>query len=324
MLVARPAGALSWSHRVNAGRLIGPHGPAGFGKNGAVTSPLVSCSELAASSAGPRPPVVLDVRWRLGGPPGREEYDRGHLPNAVYADLDTDLAGPPGAAGRHPLPDPDDLEGVLRAAGVRGDRPVVVYDADNGSIAARAWWLLRWAGHDRVAVLDGGFAAWTAEGRAVSTAVPVPEPGDITVRPGDMPVLDAAGAADLARDGVLLDARAPERYRGDLEPIDPRAGHIPGAVNAPFAGHVGEGGHWQPPARLAERFADLGVAAGGPVGAYCGSGVTAASVVLALEVAGITSPVAPAGLYVGSWSEWSGAPDRPIATGPEPGRAPRR
>jgi thiosulfate/3-mercaptopyruvate sulfurtransferase len=284
-----------------------------------VTSPLVSSAELAASSTGPNPPVVLDVRWRMGGPPGREEYDRGHLPNAVYLDLDTELAGPPGAAGRHPLPDPEALQRALRAAGVRGDRSVVVYDADNGSIAARAWWLLRWAGHDQVAVLDGGLAAWRAEGRPVSTEVPTPEPGDLVVRPGGMPVLDAPGAAGLARDGMLLDARAPERYRGESEPIDPRAGHIPGAVNAPFAGHVGEDGRWRPSARLAERFADIGVAQGRPVGAYCGSGVTAASVVLALEVAGLTSVDAPAKLYVGSWSEWSGDPERPIAAGAEPG-----
>jgi thiosulfate/3-mercaptopyruvate sulfurtransferase len=284
-----------------------------------VNSPLVSCTELAASLAGPQPPVLLDVRWRLGGPPGREDYDRGHLPNAVYLDLDTDLAGPPGDGGRHPLPDPDVLQRALRAAGVRDDRPVVVHDADNGSVAARAWWLLRWAGHPRVSVLDGGFAAWSAEHRLVTTATPAHEPGDFTVRPGGMPELDADEAADLARDGVLLDARAPERYRGDVEPIDPRAGHIPGAVNAPFAGHVDDTGRWRPPAELAERFADLGATDATPVGAYCGSGVTAASVVLALEVAGVTSPRTPARLYVGSWSQWSSDPDRPAATGPEQG-----
>ena len=300
------------------------------GDNGVVTSPLVSCSELAAALTdeavgapdGRVAPVVLDVRWRLGGPPGRAEYDRGHLPGAVYLDMDTELAappGPPGAGGRHPLPDPAPLQHTLRAAGVRAGRPVVVYDADNGSIAARAWWLLRWAGHSDVSVLDGGLAAWQAEGRPVTTAVPEPEPGDFTVRPGGMPVLDAAGAAALARDGVLLDARAPERYRGDVEPLDARAGHVPGAVNAPFAGHVGEDGHWRPAATLAERFADIGVTDGSAVGAYCGSGVTAASVVLALEVAGVTSAAAPARLYVGSWSEWSGDPERPIATGAEPG-----
>jgi thiosulfate/3-mercaptopyruvate sulfurtransferase len=259
------------------------------------------------------------VRWRLGGPPGRADYDRGHVPSAVFLDLDDDLSGPPGVAGRHPLPGADTLQRALRAAGVRDDRPVVVYDADNGSVAARAWWLLRWAGHGEVAVLDGGFAAWTAEDRPVSSATAEPEPGGFTVRPGGMPVLDAAGAADLARGGVLLDARAPERYRGEVEPIDARAGHIPGARNAPFSGHVGDDGRWRPPAELAVRFADIGVAGGRPVGAYCGSGVTAASVVLALEMAGVTGAAAPAELYVGSWSEWSGNPDRPIATGPEPG-----
>jgi thiosulfate/3-mercaptopyruvate sulfurtransferase len=322
------------------------------------------------SLSGAEPPIVLDVRWRLGGPSGREDYARGHLPGAVFLDLDEDLAAPPGPAGRHPLPAPADLQRVLRAAGVRDDSPgvrdgspairdgspIVVYDADNGSIAARLWWLLRWAGHDRVRLLDGGFAAWVSEGHPVTTDVPTPTPGDMTVRPGHMPVLDADGAAELARSGVLLDARAPERYRGDVEPIDPKAGHIPGARNAPFAAHTGEDGRWRTPEELAEHFAKLGVleppgqlgvserpempgqlgvperpeAQGqmgvsedraasaktvGEVGAYCGSGVTAASVVVALEVAGITSAAAPAALYVGSWSNWSADPARPVATG---------
>jgi thiosulfate/3-mercaptopyruvate sulfurtransferase len=299
----------------------------------------VSCTDLAASLSGAEPPVLLDVRWRMGGPPGREDYDRGHLPGAVYVDLDTELAAPPGPAGRHPLPEPADLERVLRAAGVRAGAPVVVYDADNGSIAARLWWLLRWAGHDRVRVLDGGYAAWQAEGRPVTTDVPNPAPGDVTVRAGHMPVVDADGAAELARTGVLLDARAPERYRGEVEPIDPKAGHVPGARNAPFAAHTGEDGRWRRPEELAAHFEEVGVAAatlraGGSgaagsgaagsaqeppaVGAYCGSGVTAASVVLALEVAGVTSPSAPAALYAGSWSNWSADPRRPVATGDGP------
>ncbi|SDC46270.1 sulfurtransferase [Actinokineospora iranica] len=277
--------------------------------------PVVSAAELAASLDGPRRPVVLDVRWRLGGPPGRADYAAGHIPGAVFLDLDTDLAAEPGAGGRHPLPDPADLQRVLRRAGVRADRPVVAYDADNGSVAARAWWLLRWAGHRDVAVLDGGYAAWVAEGHAVDADAPVPEPGDFVVRPGGMPVLDADGASAMADVGVLLDARAPERYRGDVEPVDPRAGHIPRAVNAPFSGHVGADGRWLPPARLAERFAGLGVRTGEPVGAYCGSGVTAASVVLALEVAGVTSAERPAALYAGSWSHWCVDPDRPVETG---------
>lgn len=281
-----------------------------------MTSPLVSCTDLAASLSGAEPPVLLDVRWRLGGPPGREDYDRGHLPGAVYLNLDTELAAPPGPEGRHPLPDPADLERVLRAAGVRTGVPVVAYDADNGSIAARLWWLLRWAGHEQVRVLDGGFAAWQAEGHPVTTEVPAPPPGDVTVRPGHMPVVDADGAAELARAGVLLDARAPERYRGDVEPIDPKAGHVPGARNAPFAAHTGADGRWRTPEELAAHFAKLGVRGDRPVGAYCGSGVTAASVLLALEVAGVADKAA---LYAGSWSNWSANPDRPVATGELPG-----
>jgi thiosulfate/3-mercaptopyruvate sulfurtransferase len=315
MLMRTPFGAVSVAGRRGArsrarSRVI---------NNSRVTTPLLSCADLAAQLSGPHPPVLLDVRWRLGGPPGRDDYLAGHLPGAVFADVDTDLAGPPGAGGRHPLPAPADLHRVLRAAGVQAGRGVVVYDADNGSIAARAWWLLRWAGHADVAVLDGGYAAWVAEGRPVTTEVPAPEPGDFTVTPGGMPVADADRAADLAESGVLLDARAPERYRGETEPVDPRAGHIPGARSAPFAGHVGADGRWLPPAALAERFARVGVTAGEPVGAYCGSGVTAASVVLALEASGLTSADAPAELYAGSWSQWSSDPSRPAATGPEPG-----
>jgi thiosulfate/3-mercaptopyruvate sulfurtransferase len=280
-----------------------------------LTTPLVSTADLAALLAGPRPPVLLDVRWRLGGPPGRQDYLAGHLPGAVYLDLDHDLAAPPGPGGRHPLPDPADLQRVLRAAGISAGDPVVAYDADNGSVAARAWWLLRWAGHDQVAVLDGGYAAWQADGHPVTTEIPRPEPGDLEVHPGAMPVLDADAAARLARTGILLDARAPERYRGDTEPIDPKAGHIPGARNAPFAGHTGPDGRWLPPAQLAARFAALGVTPGQPAGAYCGSGVTAASVVLALEAAGAPTPA----LYPGSWSHWCTDPDRPVATGERPG-----
>jgi thiosulfate/3-mercaptopyruvate sulfurtransferase len=280
-----------------------------------LTTPLVSTTDLAALLAEPEPPVLLDVRWRMGGPPGAQEYAAGHLPGAVYLDLDTDLAAEPGAGGRHPLPVPLDLQRVLRAAGVRDRHPVVVYDTGDGSIAARAWWLLRWAGHRAVAVLDGGFAAWQAEGRPITTDLPHPEPGDIEVRPGAMPVLDADRAADLAATGTLLDARAPERYRGDTEPVDPRAGHIPGARNAPFAAHTTPDGRWHPPATLAAHFAALGLAPGHPVGAYCGSGITASSVVLALEAAGLTIPDRPAALYAGSWSHWCTDPSRPVATG---------
>jgi thiosulfate/3-mercaptopyruvate sulfurtransferase len=277
--------------------------------------PLITTAELAALPAAERP-AVLDVRWRLGGPPGAESYRDGHLPGAVFVDLDTVLASPPGEGGRHPLPDPADLQRELRKAGVRTGRPVVVYDDADGSIAARAWWLLRWAGHQDVAVLDGGYAAWITDGGAVTAEVPVPEPGDIEVVPGGMPVLSADEAAALARAGVLFDARARARYAGETEPVDPRAGHIPGAVNAPSAEHVGADGRWRTPADLADRFAALGLRDDAPAGAYCGSGVTASSVVLALEVAG---RAAPAALYAGSWSHWSRDPERPAATGNEPG-----
>jgi thiosulfate/3-mercaptopyruvate sulfurtransferase len=276
---------------------------------------MLTVAELAQLCETDRPPVLLDVRWRLGGPPGREDYQHGHLPNAVFVDLDAELAGPPGTGGRHPLPAPGDLQRTLRAAGVSAGRPVVAYDAGDGSVAARAWWLLRWAGHADVAVLDGGYQAWVSEGRPVDQGTPTPDPGDFEVRGGGMPVLDAEAAARLAADGMLLDARAPERFRGEVEPVDPRAGHIPGARNAPFAGHVGPDGRWRPAAELADRFHALGVRSGGPVGAYCGSGVTASSVVLALEVAGITSVAEPAALYAGSWSHWCVDPDRPVATG---------
>jgi thiosulfate/3-mercaptopyruvate sulfurtransferase len=279
----------------------------------------MTTAELAAELVGKTSPVLLDVRWKLGGPSSLLDYQQGHLPGAVFLDLDADLAAAPGAGGRHPLPEPAALQTALRAAGVRADRPVVVYDAGDGSVAARAWWLLRWSGHSEVTVLDGGYAAWTQEDREVSTEPAQPVPGDIEVRPGAMPVLNAAEAGKLASTGILLDARAPERYRGDVEPIDPRAGHIPGARNAPFAGHLGPDARWQAPAALAERFTRLGVEQGEPVGAYCGSGVTASSVVLALEVAGLTTPDKPAALYAGSWSHWCVDTTRPVVTGADPG-----
>jgi thiosulfate/3-mercaptopyruvate sulfurtransferase len=284
-------------------------------------------ADLAADLAGGAPPAVLDVRWRLSGPPGVDSYRAGHLPGAVYVDLDTDLAGPPGAGGRHPLPAPADFEAAMRRAGVRADRPVVVYDDGDSTIAARAWWTLRYFGHDRVRVLDGGFRAWAAAGHPVVTDEPSVAAGDFRAVPGHLPVLDAAGAAALARSGVLLDARAGERYRGETEPVDPVAGHIPGALNAPTAANVGADGRLRAPAELRKRFVDLGIAAARPgppgapeppgapaVGAYCGSGVTAAHEVLALALAGI-----PASLYVGSWSGWTADPSRPVATGPAAG-----
>ncbi|MFE4382629.1 sulfurtransferase [Streptomyces cyaneofuscatus] len=273
--------------------------------------PIITASEYASESAGPRPPVLLDVRWQLGGPHGRPDYEAGHLPGAVFVDLDTELAGPAGSGGRHPLPDPETFGAVMRRAGVGQDTPVVVYDGGQGWAAARAWWLLRWTGHPDVRVLDGGLAAWTGD---LSTGIPDPTEGDFRPKPGALPTLDADAAAALARTGLLLDARAAERYRGDVEPIDRVGGHIPGAVSAPTTQNVAEDGRYLPAERLAERFTGLGAGKSGEaVGVYCGSGVSGAHEVLALEIAGIR-----AALYPGSWSEWSADPARPVATGPEP------
>lgn len=273
--------------------------------------PIITASEYASESAGPRPPVLLDVRWQLGGPHGRPDYEAGHLPGAVFVDLDTELAGPAGSGGRHPLPDPEAFGAVMRRAGVGQDTPVVVYDGGQGWAAARAWWLLRWTGHPDVRVLDGGLAAWTGD---LSAGIPDPAEGDFRPKPGALPTLDADAAAALARTGLLLDARAAERYRGDVEPIDRVGGHIPGAVSAPTTANVAEDGRYLPAERLAERFTGLGAGKSGEaVGVYCGSGVSGAHEVLALEIAGIR-----AALYPGSWSEWSADPARPVATGPEP------
>jgi thiosulfate/3-mercaptopyruvate sulfurtransferase len=277
--------------------------------------PLIAAAELAAAAGQANPPVVLDVRWRLGGPPGAESYRAGHIPGAVFADLDRDLAGPPGGpGGRHPLPTADAFQAAMRRAGISADRPVVVYDDADSTAAARAWWTLRYFGHRDVRVLDGGYRAWTAAGGAVSTAVPEPAPGSFSAVAGGMPVLDADAAAQLARSGILLDARSGERYRGEQEPVDPVAGHIPGAVSAPVTANVAADGTFRPGTELRARFAGLGVPAAGEVGAYCGSGVTAAQEVLALELAGI-----PAALYPGSWSGWVTDAARPVATGPAPG-----
>lgn len=295
----------------------------------AVAGVLITAAELAGLIADGRPPALLDVRWRLGGPPGRELYRAGHIPGAVFVDLDRDLAAPPGAGGRHPLPAAGDFEAAMRRAGVRTGRPAVVYDDADSTAAARAWWLLRYFGHEPVRVLDGGFRAWTAAGLPVETgdqagvgagdgardagAGDSGDSGGFSARPGRLDLLDADAAAAVARDGLLLDARAGERYRGESETVDPVAGHIPGAVSAPTAENVNPDGTFKPAADLAARFETLGVTGDRPVAAYCGSGVTAAHEVLALTLAGI-----PAALYVGSWSNWITDPSRAVATGPTP------
>jgi thiosulfate/3-mercaptopyruvate sulfurtransferase len=280
----------------------------------AVASPLIDAATLASELAGDAPPVLLDTRWRLGGPPGAASYLASHLPGAVFIDMDRDLAGPPGAGGRHPLPDTAAFQAALRRAGVSAGRPVVAYDDGDSVAAARAWWTLRFFGHRQVRVLDGGFSAWTAAGLPVTADVPDAPAGGFTAMPGRMPAVDADGAAVLGRSGVLLDSRSAERYRGEADPVDPVAGHIPGALSAPVTGSIAAAGRFRQPAELAERFAALGATAGRAVGTYCGSGVTAAHEVLALALAGV-----PAALYVGSWSDWITDPGRPVATGPDRG-----
>jgi thiosulfate/3-mercaptopyruvate sulfurtransferase len=280
----------------------------------------VDAAALAAAMAGGPAPVLLDVRWRLGGPPGLDRYREGHLPGAQFADLDRDLAGPPGTGGRHPLPDAGTFQAAMRRAGISDDRPVVAYDENDSTAAARAWWLLRYFGHQQVQVLDGGYQAWLAADLPIETGpAGTPGAGTFTARPGHLPLLDAEGAARMAREGVLLDARAAERYRGETEPVDPVAGHIPAAVSAPTTGNLDPAGRFLDAEALRDRFTRLGAGAAAPripdgavtAGAYCGSGVTAAHEVLAMAIAGI-----PAALYVGSWSDWITDPARPVATGP--------
>ncbi|WP_078912614.1 sulfurtransferase [Streptomyces sp. NRRL S-646] len=279
---------------------------------------IISASELTSALAGPRPPVLLDVRWQLsvakaaGEPPfdGRAAYTAGHIPGAVYVDLDSELASTPGERGRHPLPDLGVFGAAMRRAGVSAGTPVIAYDGGQGWAAARAWWLLRWTGHPDVRVLDGGLPSWEGP---LETSAPAPAEGDFEPVPRGAGLLDADDAAALARAGVLFDARAGERYRGEVEPIDRVGGHIPGAVSAPTNENVGADGRFLPAAELAQRFKALGAADGSPVGVYCGSGVSGAHEVLALAVAGID-----AALYVGSWSEWSADPARPVAVGADP------
>lgn len=271
-------------------------------------SPLVSVAELSdLIDANAR---ILDVRFRLEKPDGRDDYREGHIPGAVYVDLERELSahGRP-EDGRHPLPDTATVQAAARRWGLRDGDVVVVYDDYRGLAAARAWWLLRQGGVD-VRVLDGGWRAWKAAGGELASGDVTPEPGTVTLTDVGGGSLTIDEAATFPASGVLLDVRAPERFRGETEPYDPIAGHIPGAVNLPTGTHLTEDGALLDLETLKENFAEVGVAAGTPVAAYCGSGLTAAHTALVLAEAGIEAKV-----FHGSWSQWSNTPGRPVATG---------
>ena len=277
-------------------------------------NPLMDVSALNHRMTSGERTVLLDVRWALGDPHGREHYLQAHIPGAVYVDLPTQLAGPAGPReGRHPLPPLQQFQESARCWGIRNNDVVVAYDDTGGTAAARLWWMLREAGLSTVYLLDGGLAAWRAAGYAVEGGLEQASLGDVTLTGGAMPVIDTSQAAQWPDRGVLLDARAGERYRGEIEPVDPRAGHIPGAVSAPTAENIGNDGRFLPPEELRGRFTALGVRADMPTAVYCGSGVTAAHEIAALEIAGF-----PAALYPGSYSQWSNDPANPVATGAAP------
>lgn len=271
-------------------------------------SPLISADELRQDLAGV---TVLDVRYRLLGPPGAPEFAAGHVPGAAYVDLDTELSDPPSDPvddrGRHPLPSSERFIAAMQRAGVGLEGPVVVYDDWQGRAAARAWWLLRHHGHRDVRVLDGGWAAWVAAGGEVETGAHDPTPGDFHGSPGSMPVVTADRLLDVP---VVIDARAPERYRGEVEPIDPVAGRVPGAVNVDTVRNLDNHGHFRDAAELRALYAEAGATGETEVAAYCGSGVTATHDILAMELAGVR-----AALYGPSWSGWVADPDRPVERG---------
>ena len=246
---------------------------------------------------------LLDCRARLGDPGfGRRLYDEGHIPGATFASLDKDFADPPGPGGRHPLPEQETLRDRFRAWGIDDDDQVVVYDDAGGAFAARAWWCARWLGHEAVAVLDGGFQAWKGP---LSREQPLVPPGNFSIRPPVTREIDAASLLARLDRTRLVDARSLARFEAREEPVDPVAGHIPGAVCLPFQDNLDGAGRFKPAAELAGRFRALP----DDVVCYCGSGVTAAHNVLAMRVAGRPEPV----LYPGSWSEWIQDPKRPRA-----------
>ncbi len=282
--------------------------------------PLISPEELASRIDEPDLRIV-DVRWYLGKPgAGRAAYEAGHLPDAIHLDIDGDLATSNGP-GRHPLPEPAEFAERLARAGIGDGDFVVAYDDVGGWIAARLWWMLDNLGHARVAVLDGGLPAWTALDLPVTTDEPDAAPAELRLASHWSHTLDRGELIGRLRGSaapVVLDARAGPRYQGEVEPIDPVAGHIPTARNAPTDGNLGPDGRFLSPEALAQRYAGLGAGAGEVV-VSCGSGVSACHLSLAMRIAGLPDPI----LYPGSWSDWSTA-GYPAATGPEPGVLPPR
>jgi len=281
-------------------------------------NPLVSTDWLAEHLDDPELRVA-DVRWYLDpSRRGRDEYAAGHIPGAVFLDVEADLSAPGGGRGsprgRHPWPSEEQVSRVMSAAGIGPGVRVVAYDDQAGAMAARLWYLLHAHGHEDVAVLDGGIVKWIAEGRALQKAVPPPRTARFMARLRPGSVWTKQDVATRAAGRLVLAARAAERYRGDTEPIDARAGHVPGAKSAPFAGNLTKGGVpvFLPPAALRQRYAALGAEKEPPI-VYCGSGVTACHDLLALRLAGLDGA-----LYAGSWSEWSADPEMPVATGEQP------
>jgi thiosulfate/3-mercaptopyruvate sulfurtransferase len=278
-------------------------------------SVLISPTKLARLLEFDQPPIVADVRWSLGGPPGKPDFEACHVPGAVWVDLEAHLSGPPGAGGRHPLPPVAVFEQAMRDIGVRADSLVIAYDGANSQAASRLWWLLTDAGHDKVRVLDGGLAAWLAAGLPTESGPGIPRArGNFVAHPGQRAQVHAAEIASKLEtpDALrLIDVRAPERYSGETEPVDRVAGHIPGAINLPATAYIDADGRFLPPAKIAAQYA---AASGGKSAVlYCGSGITAAQSLLALESAGVTAVI-----YPGSWSDWITDPTRPIATGSAP------
>ena len=283
-----------------------------------MTSLLVTADWLAAHLGDPQVRVV-DVRWYLTEPGrGHSEYRAAHIPGAAYMDIDRDLAAPRGSGpGRHPLPTAEAFATVAGRAGIGSDTHVVAYDASGGAYATRLWWLLRYFGHTNVALLDGGWMEWLARGYlAESGEVALPQTV-FTAKADLSHVLDANAIEALRHSphALILDARASERYQGLGEPIDPRAGHIPGATSAPFAANLREDGSFKSAEELRAQYTALGAAAAGSVACYCGSGVTATHDIFAMVLAGLPEPA----LYEGSWSDWSSDPEREVATGDQVG-----